>query len=106
MKYISGVIDLVKEYSKLTQKPVLYLSAGDEPPEVLREAVSFLTLSQSIDLFANGFIVVICESVDHMNYLYEHVVGDDGPTSYNKYDGPCRIYALTIDRGIALNENT
>ena len=38
---------------------------------------------------------------------FEDIVGDDGPTKKNPYDGPMRVYALTCDpHGELMNENT
>jgi hypothetical protein len=35
------------------------------------------------------------------------VVGDDGPTKTNPYNGPVRVFACTYDPdGITMNENT
>jgi hypothetical protein len=44
----------------------------------------------------DGLAFVICDSVEEMYELYGQVVGDDGPTKSNLYNGPHRVYALTI----------
>lgn len=42
-----------------------------------------------------------------MEEHYDMVVGDNGPTKSNPYDGPLRVYALTIsNEGECLTENT
>lgn len=52
-----------------------------------------------------GFFIFQTEK--EMKEAYEHIVGDDGPTKLNKYNGPARVYALTCDdKGVWHNENT
>ena len=52
-----------------------------------------------------GFFIFQTEQ--EMEKAYEHIVGDDGPTEYNKYNGSVQVYALTCDdKGVFHNENT
>lgn len=51
--------------------------------------------------------VILCDTDEERDALYNQTVGDDGPTEANPYNGPCRVYALTISAdGEFLNENT
>lgn len=43
---------------------------------------------------------------EEMEEFYDKIVGDDGPTRLNKYDGPIRVYALTCGPTGLLTENT
>jgi hypothetical protein len=55
----------------------------------------------------DGHGIVVFDTQEEMEEAYERTAGDDGPTELNPYDGPCRIYALTIGAdGEMQNENT
>jgi hypothetical protein len=51
-----------------------------------------------------GFSVFDTE--EDMNAFYDNIVGDDGPTKSNPYNGQIKIYALTCGPNGLLNENT
>lgn len=58
-------------------------------------------------LFCAGFLMCLYDTNKEMYRTYFSVVGDDGPTAYNKYNGNFRIYALTCsNEGMLLIENT
>jgi hypothetical protein len=47
------------------------------------------------------------DTEEELNKAYDNVVGDDGPTESNPYNGPARVYALTCDNlGNFCSENT
>lgn len=48
----------------------------------------------------------IFDTEEEMNSFYDKIVGDDGPTKSNPYNGPIRVYALTFGPNGMLNENT
>lgn len=51
--------------------------------------------------------IILFDSREEMERIYEQTVGDDGPTKSNPYNGPGRVYLMTCDRmGNLLNENT
>jgi hypothetical protein len=108
MKVLSG-IELACEVAKRTRKPVLFLGlrqAEDVGYDEVLKAAPYLTFEDSQALI-DGEAVIVCDSVKEQERLYWQTVGDDGPTKTNTYDGPARVYALTIDKnGQTLNENT
>lgn len=100
------------EVARARKKPVLFLSFN---PQQDHFADDFMKAAPYLDLDGNdtmqavfdGYAIIVCDSDKERDKLYELTVGDDGPTMLNKYNGPVRIYALTIDRtGQTLNENT
>jgi hypothetical protein len=48
----------------------------------------------------------IFDTEEEMEAFYDMIVGDDGPTKSNPYDGPIRVYALTCGPNGLMNENT
>lgn len=55
----------------------------------------------------DGVAFLFFDTEEELKEYYNQVVGDDGPTEANPYDGPCRVYALTCGPdGQLLNENT
>jgi len=98
--------DVIGELAKALHKPVMYIAFGDEPFPELLQACPFLTMDD-IQILMDGFAYLIFDTQEAMENAYNHVVGDDGPTKFNKYDGPARVYALTCDsNGRFLTENT
>jgi len=88
-------------------------------PNEYKKAVPFLNFdgdnsdglgvvnSDDYQCLCDGHMFVMCDSEEECHHLYNQVVGDDGPTKSNKYDGPCRVYCLTINsNGEMENENT
>jgi hypothetical protein len=108
MRVLSG-IELAQTVAKALKKPVLFVSffvPDNNYAEVLK-AAPYLTVCDHSQAILDGSAVIVCDSVKEQETLYWQTVGDDGPTKTNKYDGPARVYALTIDRtGQILNENT
>ena len=61
----------------------------------------------SLQGISDGHGLALFDTAEERDAAYRNTVGDDGPTSTNPYNGPCRIYALTISpEGELLNENT
>lgn len=48
----------------------------------------------------------IFDTKEEMEAFYDMIVGDDGPTKSNPYNGPIRVYALTCGPNGLMNENT
>ncbi len=86
----------------------LYLSYGS--PEDwwdITLAVPFLTAPKYGQAMVDGQAFILCDSEEECQQLYDQVVGDDGPTKINPYNGPIRAYALTVSPdGEFMNENT
>lgn len=107
MKPYSG-IELAQKLAKALKRPCLFIqiSANGRCEDVVK-AAPYLKDLKFIQLLADESGVIVCDSAKQRDELYAQTVGDDGPTKTNKYKGPCRIYALTIDAdGTPVNENT
>lgn len=106
-----SVSSLAQEHARLSGKCVLFLafpppSADYDYTEVFK-AVPYLNIKDHGQMVIDGYGFVVCDSEAEMVDFYQQTVGDDGPTATNLYDGPARVYALTIDRdGQLQNENT
>lgn len=111
MKVYSQV-KLACAFAKARKKPVLFLAFHPDHPEFINDwakAVPYLSIddNETMQALFDGYAIIECDSDKERDKLYELTVGDDGPTMFNKYNGPVRVYALTIDRtGQTLNENT
>ena len=69
--------------------------------------VPFLRPDGHEQIFCDGCAFLLFDSEDEMDKYFDQVVGDDGPTESNNYDGPHRGFAVTCDpEGTLLNENT
>lgn len=105
-------INAARALAKAKKKPVLFLSfhtEQDKFAEDVLKAVPYLSWDDEdvAQALCDGYAIIVCDSDKERDKLYELTVGDDGPTMFNKYNGPVRVYALTIDRtGQTLNENT
>lgn len=111
MKKINGFSQIQRDLARALKKPVLYLSWDPSWTSYavtdLIKAAPMLDIEKDFQAITEGFIYIICDSLAEMQTLYDQVVGDDGPTEANLYDGPARVYALTCDAfGVLLNENT
>jgi len=105
---------------KTLDKWGLYLSFDEEEftPEEAKKACPFLNFEDDNDVnytedqtdyqaYSDGHIFVMCDTEEECYKLYNQTVGDDGPTDTNHYNGPCRVYALTINsNGEMESENT
>jgi hypothetical protein len=79
---------------------------ADEFLSNLPKAVPWFDFDTGFQCIADGFAVVLGTERE-IEDLYQQVVGDDGPTYLNSYDGPVRVYALTCNpEGQTENENT
>lgn len=106
-------LNLLKAYCKSSGLWGLYVSFHLQPegPMTAEEIMKACPLLDFWGRNGQAFIddcwYFLYKTEEEMNEAYYHVVGDDGPTKYNAYDGPARVYALTIGKdGQPLNENT
>ena len=102
-------IQLLQEYCKLANKWAVYLGLphNAEDFDEIPKAATFIDLTDDAQAVCDENMYVICDSEKECEKIYLSVVGDDGPTTLNPYDGPCRIYALTVNnKGELENENT
>lgn len=85
---------------------LVVIAAGNSLKEMLK-AVPFLDRESGMWLRLNGQMAVFFDTEADLQACYQTVVGDDGPTPTNPYNGKARIYALTCDpHGNLLCENT
>ena len=72
----------------------------------IRKAAPFLD-EYDLQIYLDGAGFFLFDSQEECEEHYDMVVGDDGPTRLNDYNGQCRVYALTISSdGQPMNENT
>lgn len=86
----------------------MFVSTYGDLEEVLK-AAPYLERRMSgdvVQVLADGYGVLVYDSVEEMEVDYWETVGDDGPTKTNPYLGPAKVYALTCVNGELLNENT
>jgi hypothetical protein len=101
-----GQNEELKAIAEEYKKPLLFLSFSGDFEEILK-AAPYLNAVEHGQQILNGYAVLVCEDEDEQEKLYWATVGDDGPTKTNPYEGPARVYALTVSRtGEPLNENT
>lgn len=80
---------------------------GKDDWKEIYEAAPFLLNDECLQIVADESGFFLFDDETEMERHYDLVVGDDGPTKSNPYNGPMRIYALTCDpSGQTLNENT
>ena len=71
------------------------------------KALGNLSRLEDLGIIAIDGATLVCDSEEECDRLYYNIVGDDGPTELNPYNGPYKAYALTFDpSGQAMNENT
>lgn len=96
----------VDELAKALNKWVLYLShSSGELPDIEKAAPIGLSKTQLIDLYIDRIWVVFDNERDART-AFGKVVGDDGPTKTNTYDGPGRVYAYLSGPDGGITENT
>ena len=100
------IMDALGLLCKTTKCYGLYLAFPDDVfnPDELKKAVPFLDLGiggteveGDYQAISSDYMFVLCESEKECYKLFDQVVGDEGPTKSNPYDGPMRVYAVTIN---------
>ena len=77
------------------------------PHNELNRAIPFLSEEDVIQLWHKGYMYLFFSSKEELDNHYNQIVGDEGPTELNDYDGEARVYALTCNPdGNSMNENT
>ena len=107
---IFSTVELMQELCKINKKYGMYFSFDTEEDFTLSElyqAAPYLQYENNEQAMCDGYGVMFFDSQEGCDEFYNMTVGDDGPTKSNKYDGDCRVYALTCDsNGVLLNSNT
>lgn len=107
---LSSHAAVLQELCRLRGSWGLYLShvpsAGIGPYELAR-AVPFLDEAEVNSLWHNDRVWLFFSDEAGLLGAFRQVVGDDGPTALNNYDGPACVYAVTCSpAGDLLDENT
>lgn len=98
--------DLFEEYLKSTGTYGCLLSTSfDGDIEELQKAVPLLPYERVIDLFFNNIFVTF-DTREEAKAFFDTVVGDDGPTKTNPYNGPASVYAWWGGPEGIISENT
>lgn len=107
--------DLLENYTKSSGKYVVMLSCSNTdddfvntcPLAQLRKAVPMITDSGDIvNLFTGGTLFFEFDYNDAATDFFDTVVGDDGPTRLNSYNGPARVFACLSGPNGLITENT
>ena len=100
-------IELVRNLAKASNKFCIYISTIEKDNIVeIQMAIPFLSMGNCF-LLADSFLVLTFDTEKEMEEHFDRIVGDDGPTITNGYDGEVRVYALTCsNKGELLDENT
>lgn len=115
-------LDLLQEYCKTTGKFAVFYSgwwnfepligcSKDESEkfhEELHKALIFLdkTHPNYAQVFIDGEGFSVFDTEEECENFYDLIVGYDGPTKSNPYDGPIKVYALTCGPNGFMAENT
>ena len=93
-------IEALEELCIKAKQWILYFSwdtdllSGGVTYEEVQKAIPFLTVEEISWTFGNGYI--FCNSEEEANEMFYQIVGDDGPTKFNSYNGEVKVYACTI----------
>lgn len=96
---------LVSTVCRLTSRWALHLSVSTDDPytEIVKAAPMLTFCEHTLD---GGVVLFFTDKIEAWRN-FNLVVGDDGPTPTNPYDGPARVYALLVGPdGFAVTENT
>ena len=107
-KVLSVWSDAFPMLCKATGKWGIWVSwlDADDIEEVVK-ACPWLSEREHAGVLLDGCAIVLCETEAEVMALYDQVIGEDGPTRRNPYNGPVRVYALTCDpTGEGQDENT
>jgi hypothetical protein len=87
--------ELLKYVCSQTGKYGLYISFDpDEDIFEIMKAAPYIKLD-AFEIRLNGEGTFLFDSKEEMMNCFNQTVGDDGPTEFNPYDGPARVYACT-----------
>ena len=100
-----SLMSLFEAHCKATKQWGLFLSFYIEDQAEFRLACPYFDeLNMQAQSDGHAFIFGTQEEIEER---YWKTVGEDGPTKYNSYNGPVRVYAMTCnDKGQGMNENT
>lgn len=88
-----------------TKQYILYLSHSGGSASELTKAAPNVKLGDIIEL-SDSRIWLAFDTYEEAYGVFEGIVGDDGPTPTNSYNGQCRIYAYLAGPDGGISENT
>jgi len=85
----------------------LHLSTADDLDlSAPNSPVPFLRSDERLQLRLNGWLLLLLATEESARRLFAQVVGDDGPSQANSYNGPHRVYAYLAGPDGGITENT
>lgn len=85
----------------------LHLSTSDDIDlGAPNSPVPFLRSDERLQLRLDGWLLLILATEESARCLFDQVVGDDGPSQANSYDGSHRVYAYLAGPNGGITENT
>jgi len=85
----------------------LHLSTSDNLDlNAPQSPVPFLRSDERLQLQLNGWLLLLLPTEESAKRLFDQVVGDDGPSQANSYEGPHRVYAYLAGPNGGITENT
>ena len=84
----------------------VYLASSERDGDEIMKAAPLLDGPSLMHLMFNGSVLIVMDAEAQAREFYESVVGDDGPTQSNPYDGPARVFAILGGPDGWLTENT
>lgn len=102
--------DFSKLFCKLTNKWCVYIAfeyALEETTitEIIK-AAPCLSFDTDYQLLSDGEGWIVCDTEAEAFSIYNSIVGDDGPTKTNSYNGKAIVYACVYSNRGAETENT
>lgn len=102
-------IDALALLCKSTNKYGMFISMHFNTEEEMEEIFQAAPYIENIDIniIADGYGFLLFDTEQEMEEYYTKTVGDKGPTKLNKYNGKCRVFALTCgNNGKIRNANS
>jgi hypothetical protein len=99
---------VISELAKLSNKWIVQVSFdGNGNPNETIKACPILDLQLDAHILFEGSGLILCDNEPEAYYTFNRIVGDDGPTKLNSYNGPVKVYACVYaPTGFAMTENT
>ena len=86
---------------------VVYMSTSEQDPNALLGPAPFLSNEELNHLAYKGSLYLLFPRGEDAYNTFHQVVGDDGPTRTNPYNGPVKVYACVCGPdGKITTENT
>jgi hypothetical protein len=102
-------VELMQAFAKVSGKWCVFLSIDPLAGEISEAclAAPYLAPDRDGQLIEDGYGVIVCETREEMERVFNLTIGDSGATLANPYCGDLKIYALSCDPdGILLQDNT